>query len=435
MSQFSKEAETRLLNAVRAVTAGIEERGLSPTDSVIKVAKDLALGPPMIQLVVQACNIGRAAYQREKHATVLDKTATFPLARYEDVIAAIYPSKPETPAKAAEAVAVSDEYSRPPQYAAHREETKLRVKVAAMKLPPLVDKPPPAYPSDPDFALRKKYGAVQKAAQLVEAARLEVSRLRDQLVAVVAPLRDYFKHAEALPIGEVRYNASRLLGPLIHPFLDYVKGASKIKETRHHKQAQAVATAQPPYTWLAEGICLVQQLHAAKQVLAERTREFQEKTGAISRPSAVSSKTAGLFNDILGGAIGGTMTQALMPKPTNELVESARNSLETPDQTNELRQIRSRAMLSDFLANDEVISGHPPEAVTEAYNEIAQLAPRAATQPGLMRAMLRKRLSEGQLAPFEGEQLANIEKTLRQTETIRPVDKLGALHGRTGILD
>jgi hypothetical protein len=106
------------------------------------------------------------------------------------------------------------------------------------------------------------------------------------------------------------------------------------------------------------------------------------------------------------------------------MVESVEQDLSSPVHIDELRQIRSRAMLSDFLANDDVISGYAPEEVTNAYNEISQLSPRASSQPAIMRPLLRKRLTAGSVEPFEAQQMADIEKTIKQTENPEKVSEV-----------
>jgi len=69
-------------------------------------------------------------------------------------------------------------------------------------------------------------------------------------------------------------------------------------------------------------------------------------------------------------------------------------------------------MLHDLLANDEVVSGYDPFEVTNAYNNLSQIAPRTAQHPLAVQAMLRKQLSQGSLDPFEVEQAIKMEGQL-----------------------
>ena len=97
-------------------------------------------------------------------------------------------------------------------------------------------------------------------------------------------------------------------------------------------------------------------------------------------------------------------------------IQAMEDDLSSPDHENELRKIRAQVMLSNMLSDPEnPISGHDPEEVLEAYNELAQLAPRAAAQPAAMQPLLAKRLA-GNVEPFEVREIGDIEKTLAQTD-------------------
>jgi len=80
----------------------------------------------------------------------------------------------------------------------------------------------------------------------------------------------------------------------------------------------------------------------------------------------------------------------------------------------ELSKIKAQAMLTDFLANDPVISTYDSDQVLDAYDQIAQLTPRVALQPAVMRGELRRLLQQQDtLEPFEASQLVGIEESLK----------------------
>ena len=101
------------------------------------------------------------------------------------------------------------------------------------------------------------------------------------------------------------------------------------------------------------------------------------------------------------------------------------DDLGDPAHEQQLRQIQTQAMLQDLMSNDEVISGYEPDTVTEAFNEISESMPRASNRAAFMRPLLRKRLTQGAMEPFEAAEMANIEKTLGQSEDshVNPMDK------------
>jgi hypothetical protein len=96
----------------------------------------------------------------------------------------------------------------------------------------------------------------------------------------------------------------------------------------------------------------------------------------------------------------------------NRELGKAMVSLEDPETENRLKQIRVQAMLSDFLANDPVISSYDPSEVADFFNEIANLSPDVVDQPTIMRGMLRRALTQGQIEPFEAGALAGIGKQI-----------------------
>lgn len=78
-----------------------------------------------------------------------------------------------------------------------------------------------------------------------------------------------------------------------------------------------------------------------------------------------------------------------------------------------MRNIRAQAMLQDLIANDPMISQHDPTETLQAYNDIVAMAPRTADQNMLMQPLLRKRLTQGSLDPFELDQLLGMEQKQR----------------------
>jgi hypothetical protein len=89
------------------------------------------------------------------------------------------------------------------------------------------------------------------------------------------------------------------------------------------------------------------------------------------------------------------------------------------DDDNVRRTAAVQSMLTDFVNNDEVLSGYDPNEIYSAFNEISGLAPRLATQPAAMRSILRKRLTQGSMEPFDINEIANIEKTVSEAQNPR----------------
>jgi len=148
----------------------------------------------------------------------------------------------------------------------------------------------------------------------------------------------------------------------------------------------------------------------------EKRAEGDIVSGAIGSltAGAMTGKPTSPSTAVTGGFIGEGIKQ-LFSTPTPEKAEQeAVSELFDPQHDAELARIKTQAMLSEFMSVDPVISSYDPEEVASAYNQVTQLAPRVAQQPAVMRGLLRKMLQQSDsLEPFEAEQLAKIEQTLK----------------------
>jgi hypothetical protein len=117
--------------------------------------------------------------------------------------------------------------------------------------------------------------------------------------------------------------------------------------------------------------------------------------------------------------------------PSNDEREAqAMEALISPEHEMRLREIRSKAMLSDLMANDPIVSSHEPEAVVNAFNEMQRLAPRVLSEPAVARALLRKHLSQGGVDAHELRQLADTELAVRRArEPVEPVFRSATAKG------
>lgn len=150
--------------------------------------------------------------------------------------------------------------------------------------------------------------------------------------------------------------------------------------------------------------------------------EIDEETDMIRRLANTRNKSAFVGGATISGMVGGAMgrTMGTMPQTKDDLVENAWMDLEDPEHANELRRIRHHAMLSAMLSDPEdPISGHDPDKVLKAFNEISAATPRLAENAATLRPVLRRRL-EGHQEPFEAKELLDIEKGIAQSRTSTP---------------
>lgn len=118
------------------------------------------------------------------------------------------------------------------------------------------------------------------------------------------------------------------------------------------------------------------------------------------------------------GAAGRTI--GTMPKDKNDLIEDKWLELEDPHHQNELRKIKAHTLLTQLMTDPEdPISGHDPDRVLSAYNELSAASPRVADNLHTLRPALRRKL-EGNQEPFEAKELLDIEKGLAATRLPTP---------------
>lgn len=151
-------------------------------------------------------------------------------------------------------------------------------------------------------------------------------------------------------------------------------------------------------------------------------------TAATGKGGAGGGMMGALAGPTVGSLVGTGLGQAISPTSDESIREEAVSELFDPEHEAELTRIKTQAMMSDFMSNDPVISTYDPDEVTEAYNQIVQMAPRSAQQPAVMRGLIRKMLQQQDaMEPFEAEQVAKIEKTLK--DIAEPPSRMAAPAG------
>ena len=130
-------------------------------------------------------------------------------------------------------------------------------------------------------------------------------------------------------------------------------------------------------------------------------------------PEAVGSTIAGP----IGGVAAGQLKRLFKPTTDEQIRQETLTELLDPEHEAELTKIRTQAMLSEFMSVDPVISTYDPDEVTGAYNQVVQMAPRAAQQPAIMRGLLRRFLQQQDaLEPHEAGQIVDVETALKKLE-------------------
>ena len=435
-SYLTKESEERLLRALEQVTGQEGE----PNALLSKVATEVKLPPGHIPLLVNAYNTGRAIAQRTANDGVWDKAADFPLASTETVVELMYPDK-----QADSPLSVSSDYSLPPRIWLEKDaETKRKKELEQYYLKPEKELSPPR-PRE-ETILRQKQGAFQRKEREMDTSRARAAAAADVAAECADQVLDYFRSPQSDPYPHVRKNAEFLFGQeQTAPFFDFLEQAnpSLVKQA----QRGVVSPARGRVYELVETALLAREAYEAlredyfqKQSEAEELekdwlgiteppdspgdlltpgwlgREKSAGTGTLTGGMGLGMLGMGQVNRLLAPAWSGqtALADARAKYTAEKMYKEPRPD---PRFEAEVSAIKRESMLHDLLANDDVIEAHEPEKVLTAYKELANLAPRASLQPGLMRDFLRRRLEGGPHSYFDLEGLTRIEKNLAQLES------------------
>jgi hypothetical protein len=428
MKSLSAADESRVMAAIEK-TADYVNGGLTPNDAIIKAAEEAQIPPGHVNLMVHAYNTGRTARQRQVGDTALEKAADFPLADAGVVLEALYPSQVKTAAQTVREHVLSPEYQLSPRGMLERRAAAEKRATAATVSLRMCD-PPPPLPSDPTTPIKKAYALRERNNHRIDESRRQVSQAFDKLATSFQILDVYFRTPGSTPFPvaspdiAIRYGAEgeRLLEKLaeVSPLL-----AKQAPRTVHDHERGYLKLAED----VLEDATTWRELRAAHEKLAAQlTAEteaallpfVQPPSNSILDPSSDKQAAAAPFAwGMFGGAVGNGLNDTvkhMQPPTTQSLVQQNMSSLTDPQHEANLRNIRMQAMLQDLMTNDPVISGYDPDETLTAFNEIGEASPRAADQRLVMQTLLRKRLAQGVLDPFEVDQLLGIEGKLRSRD-------------------
>jgi hypothetical protein len=429
---MTKEGESRLREALDNIV-DLVNRGTDPDDAIVKVASQRAIPPGHIGLMVAAYNTGRTTRHRESHSSLLDKAADFPIADAPAILERLYPSQVKSAAAVERESGVHVAYSLSPSWYVRASQEAQMEKAAAATDWRLADKPVPAYPTVRDEQAGERVViARQKAAQAEEADRMETVRVQHQIMDGFAKLADYFATPGNLSIYDVRENVETLFGR------EGVAVYNQLRRTRPNLMKQAgtgrfhSAMGEPYHTFSR----LVDLAGRLRQVVTDNEKRAADRGAVlaeIERPFVVAPRGSILdplplpgtkaaadtgfwpnFNALMASNITTPMLMSLVPTEKEKLVQSKLNQIATPEHEQALRDIKTRAMLEEMLSHDPVLKGFHRDEVLNAFNDVSQLAPRASQQPLLMSGLLRKRLQQGAIDPFDVGDVVKTEQGLRE---------------------
>jgi hypothetical protein len=428
MRPLSKEAETKLLSAIEKA-AELVNSGETPNAAIIKVAGAEHIPAGHINLMVHAYNTGRTTKQRESGDSAIEKSADFNLADADTIMEALYPKTVKTSAEIVNKSVISTEYAvAPTGFIARRKATMEKAASALLALP---EKTWIAPPRDEHAAAMRGHSQKQAAKRDIEEIRRVATVAYSKAAAAMDDLATYFRtpgnmsFADAVKQTGIRVGEEgvSVLMKLAEVYPALKKQAAT--QARHFGNSGPYALIETVLDKLAEYKDYQAKFNTAnpQPVKKEAAAKPEPVTGSILHnpleaplelKKANASPTPLSLNPVsVTRALGQTMFEGANSyiKEPGQLRNEAFADITDPDHERKLRNIRAQSVLADLITNDPVISGHDPREVTNAFNELAEVAPNFMDSSATVQALLRKRLEAGQLADFDVKQLLDMEKT------------------------
>ncbi len=444
MQSLSKSDEQLLLDGVKQAVDLVDHQGFSPNDAVQKVAEDLNYSPGFVKAACNAFNTGRQLAQWNANDSVLDKLASFPLADYDTIHANIWGNSQE------KAASVSPQLGQP-RFESYEDQARhalLTMSIGSVEKSAEAEEPSPLVADyRGEVRVKAAFDALEWQRRNVEECRRQKSAADDQLNLKLHLLEGYFKKFayDRLPLAQVEDAVTTYCGKPGAALMGYVASKFPSEKRAADHQPTWAGFNQPsdrtaePYTLVEACIKQAEQVNQQEQQLAQAITKLAEAEGHIAsftRPQPESTKlsqsilTPSLIEEsgekqasVLAGMMGGagmgfssTLAKEIS-QDEDQSIQSKIEELDDPSHLDEMRKIRAQTVLTELMTDPtNPLSEHDPEEVLKVYNEMVQLSPRLADQPGALGPMLNKRIM-GNVEPFEvGEQL-KIEESLNKTQS------------------
>lgn len=443
MQSLSKSDEQQLLDGVKTAVDYVDNQGLSPNEALQKVAQAFHYSPGFLKAACNAFNTGRQLAQWNANDSILDKLASFPLADYDAIHDKMWGNLSEKVA--------SFSYSSP-QFLTYDDQVKnelLNMNLSAMTKTASADTEVHPLVAEEQASNRAKraYASFEYSRRLADNARTEKTAAAAKLDSAIIAIEDYFRKFayDRLALAQVEHAAATYYGEPGRALMAHVaerfpaeKRASAYPKTWTGFQ-QPVDRTKAPYTLIATAIKRAQDFHAAANnmaVMETKLATAKDGVASFSQPrygNASGSQpilTPLLIPDTgvkradattgLASGLGFGLARNLAESSTkghDQRVQSQIDELDSPEHLNELRKIKAQTVLTQLMSDPEnPLSGHDPEDVLAAYNEMVQLSPRLADQPAAIGPLLNKRMV-GNTEPFEVGETLKLEKGLKDTQS------------------
>lgn len=445
MEKLSKEQEQKIVSAIECAIK-MANKGETPNMALRKVAEEHSFTPPLVKRMVEAFNVSKTLAHM-KNASGEERINSFPLADASEILKEMYPSKPVPMAEKKASEFVSTFYDRAES---HNYMKEAAVKI---KLPPMVEKKADPYGADPVVVGRVRADKLQGMKKRAESSRSAYRQRIWELRALVKEAAGYFRQLYHIPFAEVERNVTGDHGVMGRTLMDMVYRDGRVKESRHNPKVEVrqylFDSKIEPYVTLNKALKTASLSVPLVKTAARDQLDYEKLAKQWGYPymeEVEEEVKEALLDDIMSDnhtpfeenalisasevAEGPFVKKSLFPEATltsgamsvlglqerdeGDRQEALSAALD-PVHDAKLRSISTQTMLSDFMANDPIISSYGQDDVLNAYNQLSQLAPAVSQQPAVARGLIRRLLqSESIVEPHEAEQLTVMDTNLRR---------------------
>ena len=437
MKLLDQKTERDAVGVVKQAIAIVnDDPSTSPNQALIKAAEGQDFTPQMLGRLVEAYN-SSASVAHMENSDVEKRSEIIPLADAGTVAEHFFPKE------ALSQTEKTARYEAPHSYNEDEKASFMPVpapmeKSASTKLLESLPKPR-KYEISKDALWstiqKKKKSAYKKA----EVFRTDARHSLHYIAKLAEDLGEYFRKIGSVSFQEVEDRAISHFGEDVQHFLKHVFEERTLDKVGHVRgsvtgRAAIVDETAMPYSIIKQAMIhrmayahnmnkLAEAIHKADDEHKRHMDSYDEYIKqAEGGAGAIISALGPSFQAGTTGFGGAFKPEAAAPVLTGDVVD--------PEHEASLAGIRQKALLDEMMANDPVIAAVEPATVVRAFNELSAMAPYVARQPALLKSLLRRKVQQEDVDPFEVKQIIDMDSALQKRE--EPTTQKVLLHGGSG---
>lgn len=408
---MSEDRQFELVSGVKKASDYVCD-GMTPTQAIIKAAGEINANPHELQRMVEAYNTAATL----AHMKVSDdKSASFPLANYDEARQALFPNDETIKKSSAASLASLTSMAIPDlRYASEGPSRKTAAERPDMSIFFI---PSPSVPRDWDsyqsHVIRQCEHWKTEARKHEQAAN-EYRKIARQ---ALEDLVEMFRSVDRPDWHQFVKEARSVHGPDIDVYVNEIYAFGRL---RHIIPPAPAKTASVAYVdtsrkehKLLEVMKLACELAASEMSIAEQYRRRYDH----DRRAALSVKIANREDFFTSDILDRLESIFNLPKKLDELEveddvpKGFDISPEVGMESRYLNRARAQFLVRRVVDNDPVIKQHfkeNPHKVLQAFDEVIRVSPRSISKPAVVQAGVRKILELGLADPYEMKTIQSV---------------------------